>query len=144
MANPHPEPHPENLKNFKKGDKRTVESARKGQKKSVEVQAQKRTMRDWAILIGNLPMHDGKLTDPKTAAQLAKDSPDKPNMTMEGAVIVAMYNKAAKGDTKAAMFLAKLKEQMADEVKLTVDPLSELSADELIKLYESTRPKGKQ
>ena len=139
MANPHPEPHPENLKNFKKGDKRTVESARKGQKKSVEVQAQKRTMREWAILFGNLPMRDGKITDPKTASEV-KDS----NLTMDGAIIAAMYSKAAKGDTKAAMFLAKLKEQMADEVKLTVDPLSELSADELIKLYESTKPKDKK
>ena len=141
MANPHPEPHPENLKKIRKGDKSALETQRKGAKRSNEVQAQKRSMREWAILIGNLPMRDGKLTDPKTASELAKNSPVKPNMTMEGAVIVAMYNKAAQGDTKAAMFLAKLKEQMADEVKLTVDPLSELSADELIKLYETTRPK---
>ena len=139
MANPHPEPHPENLKNFKKGDKRTTELARKGQTKSVEVQAQKRTMREWAILFGNLPMKDGKLTDPKTATDV-KDS----NMTMDGAIIAAMYSKAAKGDTKAALFLAKLKEQMADQVELRVDPLSEVSSDELIRLYEATRPKGKQ
>ena len=136
MANPHPEPHPENLKNFKKGDPRNAESGRKGAKRSNEVQAQKRTMREWAILFGNLPMRDGKISDPKTASDV-KDS----NLTMDGAIIAAMYSKAAKGDTKAAMFLAKLKEQMADEVKLTVDPLSELSADELIKLYETTRPK---
>lgn len=139
MANPHPEPHPENLKNFKKGDKRTVESARKGQKKSVEVQAQKRSMREWAVYFGNLPLREGVIGTPKTASEV-KDT----NMTLEAAVIAAMYSKAAKGDTKAAMFLAKLKEQMADEVKLTVDPLSELSADELIKLYESTKPKDKK
>ena len=136
MANPHPEPHPENLIPLKKNDPKSKEIQRKGGKKAGEVHAQKRTMREWAVLIGNLPMKDGKLTDPKTASEV-KDS----NLTMDGAIIAAMYSKAAKGDTKAAMFLAKLKEQMADEVKLTVDPISELSADELIKLYETTRPK---
>ena len=136
MANPHPEPHPENLKKLKKNDPASTVKQRNGGRKSQEVQAQKRTMREWAVLFGNLPMRDGKISDPKTASEV-KDS----NLTMDGAIIAAMYSKAAKGDTKAAMFLAKLKEQMADEVKLTVDPLSELSADELIKLYETTRPK---
>ena len=136
MANPNPKLHPENLKPIKKGDPTAKDKQRLGGKKSQQVQAQKRTMREWAILFGNLPMRDGKISDPKTASEV-KDS----NLTMDGAIIAAMYSKAAKGDTKAAMFLAKLKEQMADEVKLTVDPLSELSADELIKLYETTRPK---
>ena len=136
MANPNPKLHPENLKPCKKGDPANKEKGRLGGKKSQQVQAQKRTMREWAVLFGNLPMRDGKISDPKTASEV-KDS----NLTMDGAIIAAMYSKAAKGDTKAAMFLAKLKEQMADEVKLTVDPLSELSADELIKLYETTRPK---
>jgi hypothetical protein len=139
MANPNPKLHPENLKPCKKGDPANKDKGRLGGKKSQQVQAQKRTMREWAILFGNLPMRDGKITDPKTASEV-KDS----NLTMDGAIIAAMYSKAAKGDTKAAMFLAKLKEQMADEVKLTVDPLSELSADELIKLYESTKPKDKK
>ena len=136
MANPHPEPHPENLRPLKKNDPKSKEIQRKGGKAAGEAHAQKRTMREWAILIGNLPMKDGKLTDPKTASEV-KDS----NLTMDGAIIAAMYSKAAKGDTKAAMFLAKLKEQMADQVELKVDPLSELSSDDLIKLYESTRPK---
>ena len=93
-------------------------------------------MREWALLFGNLPMRDGKITDPKTAQEV-KDS----NLTMDGAIIAAMYSKAAKGDTKAALFLAKLKEQMAEQVELKVDPLSEVSSDELIRLYEATRPK---
>ena len=141
MANPNPKLHPENLRPCKKGDPANKDKGRIGGRKSQEVQAQKRSMREWAVLIGNLPMKDGKLTDPKTAAQLAKESPDKPNVTMEGAVIIAMYNKALKGDTKAAMFLAKLKEQMAEEVSIKVDPLSDLSSEELIKLYESTKAK---
>ena len=136
MANPHPEPHPENLKKLKKNDPASTVKQRNGGRKSQEVQAQKRSMREWAVIFGQLPLKDGKLSDPKTASEV-KDS----NLTMDGAIIAAMYSKAAKGDTKAAMFLAKLKEQMADEVKLTVDPLSELSANELIKLYETTRPK---
>ena len=136
MANPNPKLHPENLKPCKKGDPANKDKGRLGGKKSQQVQAQKRTMREWAVLIGNLPMKDGKLTDPKTASEV-KDS----NLTMDGAIIAAMYSKAAKGDTKAAMFLAKLKEQMADQVEVKMDPLSELSSDDLIKLYESTRPK---
>lgn len=136
MANPNPKLHPENLKPCKKGDPANKEKGRIGGKRSQEVQAQKRTMREWAVLFGNLPMRDGKISDPKTASEV-KDS----NLTMDGAIIAAMYSKAAKGDTKAAMFLAKLKEQMAEEVSIKVDPLSELPADELIKLYEATRPK---
>ena len=136
MANPNPKLHPENLKPIKKGDKSAKDKQRLGGMRSQEVQAQKRSMREWAIILGNLPMRDGNITDPKTAQEI-KDS----NLTMDGAIIAAMYSKAAKGDTRAALFLAKLKEQMADTVEVKVDPLSELSADDLIKLYESTRPK---
>ena len=86
-----------------------------------------------------MPLKDGKLSDPKNASEI-KDS----NLTMDAAIIANMYAKASKGDVRAAEFLAKLKARMADQVEIKVDPLSELSADELIKLYESTRPKGKQ
>lgn len=141
MANPHPKLHPENLKPIKKGDPSAKDIQRLGGKKSQQVQAQRRSMREWAILIGSLPMKDGKLTDPATASELDKNSPIKPNLTMEGMVIVAMYNRALKGDTRAATFLAKIKEEMADQVEVKVDPLSELSADDLIKLYEASRPK---
>lgn len=139
MANPNPKLHPENLKPCKKGDPANKEKGRIGGKRSQEVQAQKRTMREWAVIFGQLPLKDGKLSDPKNASEI-KDS----NLTMDAAIIANMYAKASKGDVRAAEFLAKLKAQMADQVEIKVDPLSELSADELIKLYESTRPKGKQ
>lgn len=139
MANPNPKLHPENLKPCKKGDPANKEKGRLGGKKSQQVQAQKRTMREWAVIFGQLPLKDGKLSDPKNASEI-KDS----NLTMDAAIIANMYAKASKGDVRAAEFLAKLKAQMADQVEIKVDPLSELSADELIKLYESTRPKGKQ
>ena len=139
MANPHPELHPENLKKLKKNDPASTVKQRNGGRKSQEVQAQKRSMREWAVIFGQLPLKDGKLSDPKNASEI-KDS----NLTMDAAIIANMYAKASKGDVRAAEFLAKLKAQMADQVEIKVDPLSELSADELIKLYESTRPKGKQ
>ena len=139
MANPNPKLHPENLKPCKKGDPANKDKGRIGGKRSQEVQAQKRTMREWAVIFGQLPLKDGKLSDPKNASEI-KDS----NLTMDAAIIANMYAKASKGDVRAAEFLAKLKAQMADQVEIKVDPLSELSADELIKLYESTRPKGKQ
>lgn len=139
MANPNPKLHPENLKPCKKGDPANKDKGRIGGKRSQEVQAQKRSMREWAVIFGQLPLKDGKLSDPKNASEI-KDS----NLTMDAAIIANMYAKASKGDVRAAEFLAKLKAQMADQVEIKVDPLSELSADELIKLYESTRPKGKQ
>lgn len=139
MANPNPKLHPENLKPCKKGDPANKEKGRIGGKRSQEVQAQKRTMREWAVIFGQLPLKDGKLSDPKNASEI-KDS----NLTMDAAIIANMYAKASKGDVRAAEFLAKLKAQMADQVEIKVDPLSELSADELIKLYESTKPKDKR
>ena len=96
MANPHPEPHPENLKNFKKGDPTVAEKGRKGGKKSQEVQAKKRTMREWAQFYGQLPLHKGKIKDPKTGEEIKDGNP-----TMDGAVIASAYGRAMKGDGRA-------------------------------------------
>jgi len=126
MANPHPEPHPENLKPHKKGDPRTVELARKGQKASVEAQARKRTMRQWAELYGQLPLHKGKIKDPK-AGDGIKDA----NPTIDGAVIASAYSKAMKGDVRAMQFLATLKGQFAEEITVHTDPLASLTEDQL-------------
>ena len=126
MANPHPEPHPENLKHFKKGETRTVESARKGQKKSTEAQIKKRTMREWAQMYGELPLHPGKIKDAKSAEGI-KDA----NPTMDGAVLAAMYNRALKGDVRAANFLAQMKGQLTEDITVHTDPLAALSEDQL-------------
>ena len=138
MANPHPEPHPENLRPHKKGDPHAKETGRKGAAASNKKQAQKRSMREWAEFYANLPLRkDGKVKDPKAAEEI-RDT----NTTMEGAVLAAMYNKAIKGDVRAAEFLAKLKGQTTEDVTVHIDAMQSMSTDELLTLYNKTkRPK---
>lgn len=126
MANPHPEPHPENLKNFKKGEARTTESARNGAKKSNEVQARKRTMREWAEFYGQLPLHKGKIKDPKTGEEIKDGNP-----TMDGAVIASAYGRAMKGDGRAMQFLATIKGEFNQEVTVHTDPVATLTEEQL-------------
>ena len=137
MANPHPQPHPENLRPIKKGDPSAKEIQRKGAKASHAAQIKKRTMREWAQFFAELPVHDGKITDPETA-----DTIRDANLTMEGAVIAAMYGKAIKGDTKAATFLANMRGQLEENIKVSIDAVAGMNTEELIKLYEKTRPKN--
>ena len=142
MANPHPEPHPENLRPIPKG---TTEIQRKGGKASAKKHAERRSMREWAVLLGDLPIQKGKAKDPKVAADLAKDpntGRPKANLTMDGAVIAAMYNKAMKGDARAAEYLAKLKGETSEDVTVHIDAMTEMDTEELLKLYEATGRKG--
>ena len=134
MANPHPEPHPENLKPHKKGDPRAKETGRKGAIKSNEVQARKRTMREWAELYGQLPLQKGKLKDPKTAQDLGKDPKTglpKSNVTMDGAILASAYAKAMKGDVRAMQFLATIKGEFNQEVTVHTDPVATLTEEQL-------------
>lgn len=126
MANPHPKPHPENLRPFKKGDPAAVQTQRKGAIKSNEAQKRKRTMREWAQLYGELPLHEGKVRDPKTADGIRDANP-----TMDGAVMAAMYGKAAKGDVRAASFIAQMKGQLAEEITVHTDPIDTLTEDQI-------------
>lgn len=136
MSNPHPEPHPENLKPFKKGDASAKGTQRKGARASNAKQAHKRTMREWAEFYGNLPLHEGKTKDPKAA-----DAIKEANPTMDGAVLAAMYAKAAKGDVRAAEFIAKLKGQTSEDVVVHIDAMAEMDTDQLLALYARTRAK---
>lgn len=139
MANPHPEPHPENLRPHKKGDPKTVERGRKGGQAYAKKQAQKRTMREWAVLLGELPIKEGTVKAPKNGS---KEAMEKANLTMDGAVLAAMYTKATKGDVKAAEFLAKLKGQTSDDVVVHIDAMAQMDTSELLAIYEKTkRPK---
>lgn len=127
MANPHPEPHPENLIPLKKGDPNAREVQSKGGKARSAKYARQRTMKEWADFFGNLPMKSGeKIKDPKSAEKI-KDS----NMTMDGAVLASAYSKALKGDVRAIQFLATLKGQFAEEITVHTDPLDTLSEDQL-------------
>ena len=143
MANPHPEPHPENLRPIPKGGSKEIQ--RKGGKASAKKHAERRSMREWAVLLGDLPIQKGKIKDPKVAADLAKDPSTgrpKANLTMDGAVIAAMYNKAMKGDARAAEYLAKLKGETSEDVTVHIDAMTEMDTEELLKLYEATGRKG--
>ena len=126
MANPHPEPHPENLRQFKKGDPTAKETQRKGAIKSNEAQARKRTMKEWAELYGGLTVHKGKPKDPKNGEEIRDANP-----TLDGAVIGAMYARALKGDVRAANFLAQMKGQIGEEITVRADPLAALSEEQL-------------
>ena len=138
MANPHPEPHPENLRPIPKG---STEIQSKGGKASAKKHAERRNMREWAEFFGNLPMKKGKVKDGKTAEEYAKGNPNPPNLTMDGAVLIAMYNKAMKDDVRAAEYLAKLKGQTTEDVTVHIDRMAEMDTEELLKLYESTKRK---
>lgn len=143
MANPHPEPHPENLRPIPKGGSKEIQ--RKGGKASAKKHAERRSMREWAVLLGDLPIQKGKIKDPKVAADLAKDPSTgrpKANLTMDGAVIAAMYNKAMKGDARAAEYLAKLKGETTEDVTVHIDAMTEMDTEELLRLYEATGRKG--
>jgi len=126
MANPHPEPHPENLKPIKKGDKSALETQRKGARASNEAQARKRTMRQWAELYGSLPVKKGKIKDPKTGADI-KDA----NPTLDGAILASAYSKAMKGDVRAMQFLATIKGEFEEKVTVHTDPLTSLTEEQL-------------
>jgi len=134
MANPHPEPHPENLRPHKKGDPRTVELARKGQKASVEAQKRKRTMREWAQFYGQLPLHKGKIKDPKTGEEIKDGNP-----TMDGAVIASAYGRAMKGDGRAMQFLATIKGEFQQEITVHTDPLANLTEEQLDAILDVIR-----
>lgn len=136
MANPHPEPHPENLRNFKKGEARTTESARKGARASNAKQAQAKSMRELAEYYGQLTIKKGTAKLPKTAN---KEDQAKANPTMDALVITAMYNKAAKGDVRAAEFLAKLKGQSGEDVTVHIDTMEQMDTADLLKLYDKTK-----
>ena len=126
MANPHPEPHLENLKPFKKGDPSAKHTQRKGAKASNEVQARKRTMREWAEFYGQLPLHKGKIRDPKTGEEIKDGNP-----TMDGAVIASAYGRAIKGDGRAMQFLATIKGEFNQEVTVHTDPVATLTEEQL-------------
>ena len=135
MANPHPEPHPENLRPFKKGDASAKGTQRKGARASNAKQAQAKSMRELALYYGQLPVKKGSVKLPKTAS---KEDAQKANPTMDALVIAAMYNKAAKGDVRAAEFLTKLKGEMTEDVTVHIDTMSEMPTEDPLKLYEST------
>ena len=52
---------------------------------------------------------------------------------------VEQYNKAAKGDVRAAEFLAKLKGQSGEDVTVHIDTMEQMDTADLLKLYDKTK-----
>lgn len=126
MANPHPEPHPENLRPCRKGDPANKEKGRKGGKASQAEQARKRSMREWAQYYGSLPLHKKPIKAAKNGDEVRDANP-----TFDGAVMAAAYGKAMKGDVRAMQFLATMKGEFTEEITVHTDPLATLTEDQL-------------
>ena len=85
------------------------ENGRKGGQASGKARRAKRTMREWAKVIGEMAMPGVKAPD----GTLLKGA------TLDGGVVLSLYQKAVKGDTKAAATLMKLRGELVDKVEHT-------------------------
>jgi hypothetical protein len=83
-------------------------------------------MRQWAEFYGQLPLHKGKIKDPKTGEEIKDGNP-----TMDGAVIASAYGRAMKGDGRAMQFLATIKGEFTQEVTVHTDPVATLTEEQL-------------
>lgn len=103
----------DNLKPYRTEDE-AREGGRRGGIASGEARRRKKSMREWAEVLGEVSMH---LKTP--------DGADVPDGNAAAAVVLKQYQKAInKGDTAAAAFLMRLRgedvqkiEQVDDEVK---------------------------
>ena len=99
----------ENLKsNAERTPSERRELAAKAGRASGASRRRKKSMKEWAKVIGALPI---QVTLPD-ASNLDSD--------LNGASIMAVYKSAMKGSVKAAQFLAKLRGELDEEVNVTV------------------------
>lgn len=82
---------------------------RKGGIASGKARRAKRTMREWAKVIGEMAMPGVK----------APDGTPVKGATLDGGVVLSLYQKAVKGDTKAAATLMKLRGELVEKVEHT-------------------------
>ena len=88
------------------------EAARKGKKGGIasgKARRAKRTMREWAKVIGEMALPGAK----------APDGTQLKGATLDGGVVLSLYQKAVKGDTKAAATLMKLRGELVEKVEHT-------------------------
>ena len=99
----------ENLKsNAERTPSERRELAAKAGRASGASRRRKKSMKEWAKVIGALPI---QVTLPD-ASNFDSD--------LNGASIMAVYKSAMKGNVKAAQFLAKLRGELDEEVNVTV------------------------
>lgn len=92
---------------FAKGEKRTLDAARKGGQAIKAKIARFKSLREAAEALRDIP------------AFMAKDYPDMSNGV---AAVAAMYRRAQEGDPKAAAFLADLMGEMVEKVEVGALP----------------------
>ena len=93
--------------------KLTVEEASKGGVASGKARAQKKTLRELAIMLGELPV-----TNPKMRAIMSAAGINDEQMTNDMAMMVGLQLKAQNGDTGAAKLLTELKGQYSTRVEI--------------------------
>ena len=113
----------ENLQPIKKGELTSEEAKRRGRnggRASVKARRERKTMRETAEYLLNLPQRSGKVVtveDLKDNSKITKNT----NLTNQDIIIVAIVNKARKGDPRAAEFLRDLVgEKPTDRQEVTV------------------------
>lgn len=101
------------------------EFARKGGLASVEARRRKKAMKEWAEIIGALPIDvvgpDGKKIE---------------DADLDAAAVMAQYRKASKGDTRAARLILDLRGELVQRVEHTgeVVPIVVRSDEERAKI----------
>lgn len=85
------------------GYKLTAEDQSKGGKASVEARRRKKEMRDRLEMLLSMPIKDGKGADIEKIKNFA--SLKGKNITVEDAILIAIAQKALKGDIQAGTFI---------------------------------------
>lgn len=86
------------------------EIGRKGGIASGKSRREKKSRRDWAAIIGALPI---AVLDPHGKTLKGAD--------LDAAIVMAQYRKAVKGDTKAARFILDLQGDLVQKVEHSFD-----------------------
>lgn len=101
----------------------------KGGKARVRQRNERKTMREWAIALGDIPVTiktpDGKATDTTTL----------------GAIVAAQMAQATKGNTQAAKFIADLLGEMVQQVAVKADQPLVVTAEEMASLDKWAKKK---
>lgn len=109
-----------------------------GGKASGKARREKKTLRELAIMLGEMPV-----TNPKMLAIMHAAGIDDKLTTNDMAMMLGLQLKAQNGDTAAAKLLAELKGQYSTRVE--VEPVQPKPLIDLTKAIEpGTKPKEKQ
>ena len=106
---------------FKSGEQ-AVESGRKGGKKSAESKRRKKEMRERLELLLSMPIGNGKGAELEKIKSYAAIKGK--NVTVEDAILIAIMQKALKGDIPAATFIRDTSGQKCVEkveISTTID-----------------------